>query len=85
MYPRAADSRWATRFGGWISSYTARALGREVGVHPTAVYRWLRGVDVPRPAIALRIVELSGGRLTLDDIYQGHQRELRAEESRDRK
>jgi hypothetical protein len=41
-----------------------------------AVYEWLQG-HAPRPARALALVELSGGRLTLEAIY-AHCRAMRA-------
>jgi transcriptional regulator with XRE-family HTH domain len=40
-----------------------------LGVTDGAVYHWLNGDRVPRPPVARRIVALTGGAVTLADIY----------------
>ncbi|MCK4415117.1 MAG: hypothetical protein KAY32_16415, partial [Candidatus Eisenbacteria sp.] len=45
-----------------------------------AVYQWLQG-RAPRPSRAMALVRLSGGRLTLESIYQ-HSREVRQSHER---
>ncbi|MDH4038445.1 MAG: hypothetical protein OEV86_13300 [Candidatus Krumholzibacteria bacterium] len=44
-----------------------------------AVYEWLQG-HAPHPTRALALVEMSGGRLTLNAIYE-HGREVRQVEA----
>ena len=69
--------RWGTRFGSWVKRYGTGNLARDVGVGlygapltPKAVIQWVAGSRAPRPAHALRIVQLAGGRVSLDDIYR---------------
>lgn len=38
-------------------------------VRPRAVKSWRLGDRMPRPAEALRLVELSGGTVRLEDLY----------------
>ena len=77
---RRVPSRWETEFGQWISDFgvsrIVSALARDPDLRITnqTVYEWLQG-HAPRPARAVALVELSGGRLTLDAIYQ-HSREV---------
>lgn len=79
-YCRRALPRWHTRFGQAIGdlgvSTIVDALGRDpdLRVTSTAVYEWLQGHE-PRPERARALVEISGGRLTLDMIYS-HRSEL---------
>src|SRR3990172_7345887 len=68
---------WATRFGLWVRGYGASRLaadpGRAVYGQPItrqAIYGWVAGRSTPRPALALRIVGLAHGRLTLADLYR---------------
>ena len=76
-------SRWDTEFGRWVAEFgvprIVAALGRDPDLRVTndAVYQWLRGVE-PRPARAMALVELSGGRLTLETVYN-HSREVRGQ------
>ena len=67
--------RWSTPFGKWVSAYTVRRLiadlgERGVGVTLHAPYDWLSGRTRPRPSRAVAIADLSGGRITLDEIYR---------------
>lgn len=72
--------RWDTEFGRWVGEFgpsrIVAALGRnpELSVTNGAVYEWLRGHQ-PRPDRAIALVEMSGGRLSLDAIYR-HGREI---------
>lgn len=75
---RKRESRWKTHFGRWVTNRGVRvvvrdlhALGEPVGSN--AVYNWISGARLPRPSIALRLVELSAGQLTLSDIYDHRQ------------
>ena len=78
---KRVPSRWETEFGRWVADVgvpqIVRALARDPDLRVTnqAVYEWLQG-HPPRPARAMALVELSGGRLTLEAIYE-HGREIR--------
>ena len=78
---KRVPSRWETEFGRWVSDFgvprIVKALARDPDLRVTnqAVYEWLQG-HPPRPARAMALVELSGGRLTLETIYE-HGREIR--------
>lgn len=63
-----------TKFGAWVHDYTVLDLladlrDRKNEVTYSAVYYWLRGETVPRPQIALCLVEIADGALSLDDVY----------------
>lgn len=78
---KRVPSRWETDFGRWVANFgvpqIVKALARDPDLRVTnqAVYEWLQG-HPPRPARAMALVELSGGRLTLEAIYE-HGREIR--------
>ena len=78
---KRVPSRWQTEFGRWVGEFgvprIVKALARDPDLRVTnqAVYEWLQG-HPPRPARAMALVELSGGRLTLEAIYK-HAREVR--------
>jgi len=78
---KRVPSRWQTEFGRWVGDVDipqiVKALARDPDLRVTnqAVYQWLQG-HPPRPARAMALVELSGGRLTLEAIYE-HGREIR--------
>jgi hypothetical protein len=80
-FKRVPD-RWQTEFGRWVRDFgvprivSALAGDPDLRVTNQSVYEWLQG-HAPRPARAAALVELSGGRLTLDAIYQ-HGREMRS-------
>ncbi|MBN1459156.1 MAG: hypothetical protein JXA57_06440 [Armatimonadetes bacterium] len=79
--------RWETEFGRWVADFgvpqIVKALARDPDLRVTnqAVYEWLQG-HPPRPARAMALVELSGGRLTLEAIYQ-HGRQIHQLQCRD--
>ena len=76
--------RWQTEFGRWVADFgvprIVAVLGQDPNLRVTkhAVYHWLKGY-APRPDRALALVEMSGGRPTLDAIYQ-HGRQMRQSE-----
>jgi hypothetical protein len=78
-FKRVPD-RWQTEFGRWVRDYgvsrivTALAQDPDLRVTNQTVYEWLQG-HAPRPPRAAALVELSGGRLTLEAIYQ-HGRQI---------
>ena len=68
--------RWQTPFGRYIARrgvpwVVGRLEAEGFGVTPKAVYSWLAGSKSPRPCLARAITRVSGGSLTLNDIY-GH-------------
>jgi len=72
---RRSPPRWATPFGSFVSDF---GVGRIVlslaasgnPVTNRAVYAWVGGFTRPRPDRAIAMVQISGGRLTLDDVYR---------------
>jgi len=78
---RRVPSRWDTEFGRWVSDVgiprivAALAHDPDLRITNQSVYEWLQG-HPPHPTRAIALVEISGGRLTLDAIYQ-HSREVR--------
>jgi hypothetical protein len=91
---RMVKSRWKSKFARFVLDYARREpkdarghviggptlLAQHLGIHPSAVYQWVRGATAPRPAYAAIIQRLArerGLRLTMDEIY-GHSCELRA-------
>lgn len=81
---KRAPARWQTDFGRWVSDVgvprIVAGLAHDPALRVTnqAVYEWLQG-HAPQPARAMALVEMSGGRLTLEAIYQ-HSREVRQPE-----
>ena len=65
--------RNAGKFHAWVRAYGVTALARDLQVIPRTIYWWLNarpdGHQVhPRVEHAQRMVELSKGKLKLDDI-----------------
>lgn len=65
---------WSTSFGRWVRGFTVTQLVRRLGlagqgVTRHAVHAWVSGRAVPRYEKAATIVALSGGTLTLTDVY----------------
>jgi transcriptional regulator with XRE-family HTH domain len=56
--------KWLADFGG------AEVLASRLGVTCHVVNRWRRGEGWPRIAIILKIVKLSRGALTTDDVIK---------------
>ncbi len=79
---RRVPSRWDTEFGRWVRDFgvsrIVASLARDPDLRVTnqAVYEWLQG-HAPRPNRAAALVELSGGRLTLEAVYD-HSRQVQA-------
>ena len=66
--------RWQTTFGRWVQTYTVPRLAQDLAARgnpatPKAIYHWLAGRAAPRGAMAMTIVELSGGKLSFTDVY----------------
>ena len=83
-FKRVPD-RWQTDFGRWVADFgvprivAGLAHDPDLRVTNQAVYEWLQG-HAPHPARAMALVEMSGGRLTLEAIYQ-HSRQIKQSES----
>lgn len=81
-YKRMPD-RWQTEFGRWVNEFGVPRIVEALSADPdlrvtsNAIYKWLGGVS-PHPFRALALVELSGGQISLRDIYQ-HCRDVRGE------
>lgn len=69
MYPRASG-RWSTPLGRWVGQFGAPRLAEELGVRRQTVYHWIAGRSRPRTPVALRIVALSSGALSLEALYR---------------
>ena len=78
---RRVPSRWDTEFGRWVSDVgvphivAALAIDPDLRITNQTVYEWLQG-HAPHPTRALALVEMSGGRLSLEAIYR-HGQEVR--------
>jgi hypothetical protein len=73
--PRARDRRWGTKFGAWVSRFTVTRITNElnargVGVQDKTVYSWVSATRFPRPPHAVALVTMSGGAISLDDVYR---------------
>ena len=79
--PRRKDQYWKTTFGRWVSDYGVSALVRDLHaagepIHPRTVHCWLSGRVYVRTSIALKLVDLSQGSISIQAIYD-HKRELK--------
>lgn len=78
---RRDPARWQTEFGRWVGDVgvprIVSALARypDLRITNQSVYEWLQG-HAPHPSRAMALVRLSGGRLTLEAIYE-HGRAVR--------
>jgi DNA-binding XRE family transcriptional regulator len=58
-----------SKFADWANEFGRAELARRLNVTWGAVNNWTTGKCRPRPEIAHQIVELSAGKLVLEDIY----------------
>ena len=78
---KRVPNRWQTEFGRWVADFGVRRIvaglahDPDLRVTSQAVYEWLQG-HAPQPTRALALVEMSGGRLTLEAIYK-HSQQVR--------
>jgi len=82
--PRRTPSYWNTPLGRWIDSYGVSKLLSDLHaagepIHITAIYGWISGRRYVSPPIALKLVQLGAGQISLDVIY-GQRNALRAAE-----
>jgi len=66
--------RWQTHLGRWVTDLTANQVVLELcdagaPVTASAVYKWVAGECLPRPEVAMHLVEISRGTLSFADIY----------------
>lgn len=79
---RRDPMRWQTEFGRWVGDFGVSRIVSALAPDPAlritnqTVYEWLQG-HAPQPSRAIALVQLSGGRLTLEAIY-GHGRAVRS-------
>lgn len=57
-------------FKKWVYDFGIAELAIALGCSPRVVYRWIYGQGWPRIKQILKIVELSKGRLTIEDILK---------------
>ena len=55
-------------FGDWIKQVGRANVARQLGVTYKVAMYWEKGRSTPRPDRITRIVTLSGGTLTADDV-----------------
>jgi hypothetical protein len=48
--------------------YTAKSLGIELGAPMRSVEKWTRGERFPRPTMAIKIIEVSNGEVSGNDL-----------------
>lgn len=53
---------------------SSRKFAKALGVHPVTVRKWLCGTHRPLPNVSMKIVEMSFGKITLDDIYMASEK-----------
>ncbi len=59
-------------FDQWVRDYGGPAkLSRDLGTHYTAVFSWLRRSAVPSLPVAVKLIDLSKGKLTAHEILEG--------------
>jgi DNA-binding XRE family transcriptional regulator len=62
-------ARWQTHLGQWVTDIGSTRIAHEIGVTRSTVYKWVAGERLPRPEMALRLVEISHGSISLSDVY----------------
>jgi hypothetical protein len=80
LSPRFPERR-KSEFARFIESYGVGALAVQLGIDPSAIYHWIRGINAPRRThaeILQRLARERGTTLTLDAIY-GHASERASE------
>ena len=63
-----------------------RVFAEQLGASINAVHHWRKGQRMPRPAMAAKIIEITGGAVTLPDLYSAlatHQSEVAPERSKE--
>lgn len=75
---RREPRRWRTSFGRFVRSTGVDSLAEKLStagqpVTRKAIYNWLAGDHAPRPHCAAAIVQISRGRIVLEDVYRHRQ------------
>jgi len=62
-------------FSDWITrrNLTRAEAAKLFGVTPTAVTHWCHGTHRPGAAMTSRIYEITGGRVTVNDLHRAYQ------------
>ncbi len=78
MSQQRAPARWSTTFGRVVGDFGVSRLAQAMSerlsyaITNTSVYDWVAGRRFPRPIHVEAIVQVTGGRITADDIYRHH-------------
>lgn len=78
---RPRSTTWIGKFGEFVNEFTAERIAGEIEVDISTVYCWARGDQRPGIPIAIALVEIArvaGRDLSLEDIYEGDIRRVRA-------
>lgn len=75
---QSIDKRWTTVFGLWVKNFGVQKLVDELGVRgypvtSSCIYLWVAGATTPKIDKAREIVKISGGDLTLEDVFKRDQ------------
>ena len=60
---------WGSPFAAWLRRYGVSRVARELHMTPHGVYRWVYGRTAPRPEAARAIERISGGAVTIREVY----------------
>lgn len=59
------------KFKKWVDAQGgARVVSRLLGVHQDTIYKWIREGHMPRVSHLLKLVNLSQGAFTIEDIVR---------------
>lgn len=72
---RRVGRRWTTTFGSWVQGYGVQRLASDLShvgpsITQNAIYNWIAGFRTPHPSRAVAITQISGGHVSLDDVYR---------------
>lgn len=56
------------KFNYWVSTYTRKKLSEKIGVSVWSIGMYVKGRQTPRLEIAKKIVSLSGGSFSLEEL-----------------
>lgn len=60
-----------SKFEKWVTDFGKENLAEKIGCHPAAIRYWLKGYSTPQLVFVRRMLEISNGSLSLDDICRG--------------
>lgn len=64
--------RAQTTFAAWVKTYGAGKLSKELGVSESTIRHWAAGRRLPRAEEMSTIRDISGGRVSADQMIQFH-------------